>query len=123
MALVSTPGSVNEVNIHGSHGHLFGGWPTTDLGRWCVALAGVCVLGVVVMATVVASGQRGGKTISDNWWISAPALVAAVSAVGSFVTGLVAMLGSRERSQLVRVIVVVEGVVTAFLIGELAVAH
>ncbi len=75
------------------------------------------------MVAVVASGQRGGQSISGNWWISGPALVAGVGAVGSFLTGLVAVLLRRERSRLVLAAVIVEGFVTVFLIGELAVPH
>lgn len=75
------------------------------------------------MVAVAASGQPGGQTISDNWWISGPALVAGVGAVGSFLTGLLAVLLRRERSPLVLSAVIVEGFVTVFLVGELAVSH
>lgn len=114
---------MNDGDVASGHDR-FSGWPpTTDLGRWSVALACVFVLGLAVMTIVVASGQRGDKTISDNWWISSPAIVAGISAVVSFVIGLVAILLFRERSHLVRATVLVEGFVVVFLIGELAVAH
>ena len=111
------------MDLHDGRGHLSGWAPTTILGRSAVAFAGVFLFGLVVMAAVVASGQRGGNTLFDNWWISGPALLAAISAVASFVTGVLAVLCSRERSALVKTTVVVQGLVTVFLIGELAVAH
>ena len=111
------------VDLHDGRGHLSGWAPTTILGRSAVAFAGVFLFGLVVMAAVVASGQRGGNTLFDNWWISAPALVAAIGAVGSFATGLVAILHFRERSPLVMVTVLVAGLVVVYLVGELAITH
>lgn len=94
---------------------------TVDRPRLVVsALAGASVLAIVLMAAVVASGQRGGTTLVDNPWTSGPALAAALAAVASFVTGLVAVLRHHERARIVMAAVLVEGLVTVFLVGELA---
>ncbi len=93
---------------------------TVDRPRLVVsALAGASVLAIVLMA-VVASGQRGGTTLVDNPWTSGPALAVALAAVASFVTGLVAVLRHHERARIVMAAVLVEGLVTVFLVGELA---
>lgn len=75
------------------------------------------------MQLAVASGQRGGETVFDNWWITAPAVVAAVGAVGALIFGVTAIAKQHERSLVVWVGVVVGALVTTFLLGELVVPH
>ena len=65
--------------------------PTSSSGRRAGRFAAVFVAGVAAMQLVVASGQRGGETVFDNWWITAPAVAAAVGAVGALIFGVTAI--------------------------------
>ena len=97
--------------------------PVTTVGRWCLASFSVGIIGFVVMVVVVGSGQEGGETFTDNWWISGPALVAALGIVGAFATGLFAIVRQRERAALVILATVIGALVTWFIIGEISMPH
>ena len=99
------------------------GVPATVVGRWSLALFGLGVVGFMAMVAVVGLGQTGGDTFTDNWWISGPALVAALGIVGAFATGLYAILRQRERAALVILATVIGGLVTFFIIGEVSTPH
>jgi uncharacterized membrane protein YeaQ/YmgE (transglycosylase-associated protein family) len=105
-----------------------GGWrhhvvPATRLGRWSVGSFGVGLAGLVVAVSSVASGQRGGDTMADNWWITGPALVAALGIVGAFVTGLTAVVRMHERAPTVLVVTVLGALVTLYLLAEFTTPH
>ena len=97
--------------------------PATIVGRWCVASFIVGIAGFVAMVVVVGSGQEGGETFTDNWWISGPALLAALGIVGAFPTGLFAIIRSRERAGLVILATAIGALVTLFLVGEIITPH
>ncbi len=97
--------------------------PATLLGRRCLGFLGVGIVGLLAMVVSVGSGQEGGDTFADNWWISGPALVAALGLVGAFVTGLIAIVRNRERSLPVILATIVGALVTMFLIGEITTPH
>jgi hypothetical protein len=73
--------------------------PATTAGRWCLASFTFGVLSFITMMVSLSSGQEGGDTFTDNWWISGPALVAALGLVVAFATGLFAIVGSQERGR------------------------
>jgi hypothetical protein len=83
----------------------------------------VGALGFIAMAVSVGSGQEGGEAFTDNWWISGPALVAALGLVGAFATGLFAIAGRRERAVPVFLATAIGAIVTVFLIGEFSSPH
>jgi hypothetical protein len=93
--------------------------PATIVGRWCVASFLVGIVAFVAMVVVVGSGQEGGETFADNWWISGPALVAALGIVGAFASGLFAIIRSRERAGLVILATAIGALVALFLVGEI----
>lgn len=97
--------------------------PATLLGRRCLGFLGVGIVGLLAMVVSVGSGQEGGDTFADNWWISGPALVAALGLVGAFVTGLIAIVRNRERSLPVILATIVGALVPMFLIGEITTPH
>jgi hypothetical protein len=97
--------------------------PQTRLGRWCVRSFGVGLAGLALMTLSVASGQRGGDTLADNWWISGPALVAALGFVGAFATGSIAIVRVHERALTVLVITAFGALVTLFLVAEVTTPH
>ena len=72
--------------------------PTTSVGWFCLASFAVGALGFIAMVVSVGSGQEGGGTFTDNWWISGPALGAVLGIVVALATGLFAIIGRRERA-------------------------
>ena len=97
--------------------------PATTVGWSCLASFAVGVLGFIAMVVSVGSGQEGGETFTDNWWISGPALVAACGVVGAFATGLFAIVGKRERAVPVFLATAIGAIVTLFLIAEIVTPH
>ncbi len=73
----------------GLHLHLL---PTTRLGRWSVALLGLCVVSFAVVFLLVAAGQKGGETIFDNWLLTGPIVVAGISATAAALVGLISVV-------------------------------
>ena len=96
---------------------------STVVGWWCVASFAVGVLGFIAMVVSVGSGQEGGETFTDNWWISGPALVAGLGLVGAFATGLFAITRKRERAVAVFLATTIGAIVTLFLVGEISTPH
>jgi hypothetical protein len=62
----------------------------------------------------VRSGQVGGESFFDNWWLTGPTLVAAVSVLAALVTGLVAL--TRRGAVLLSVAIGV--LVAVFVLSE-----
>jgi hypothetical protein len=97
--------------------------PTSRLGCWSVGLLILFFAAFLAMSLVVASGQTGGKTFSDNWWIAGPGFTAVSGAVGAFVAGLIALTRRGDRSFPVLVAVAVGALVTLFVLGEVTSPH
>jgi uncharacterized membrane protein YeaQ/YmgE (transglycosylase-associated protein family) len=97
--------------------------PKTAAGWSCLASFGIGLLGFIIMGAVVGSGQEGGETFTDNWWISGPAAIAALGLVGSFAAGLLAIAWKRDRAIPVILATVIGALVTDFLIGEIFMPH
>jgi hypothetical protein len=97
--------------------------PATTAGRWCLASFTFGVLSFIAMMVSVISGQEGDDTFTDNWWISGPALIAALGLVVAFATGLLAIVGSRERAAAVFLVTVIGAIVTLFMVGEILTPH
>lgn len=97
--------------------------PATSAGRWCLASFTFGVLGFIAMMVSVVSGQEGGDTFTDNWWISGPALIAALGLVAAFATGLSAIVGSRERAAAVLLVTAIGAIVTLFMVAEVLTPH
>lgn len=93
--------------------------PKSKLGKWSVGCLGLFVLFLLIGNIVVASGQEGGETFVDNLYISIPMTLAGLSGIAAFVTGLVSIIKSRERSPLVYVATVIGLLLIIFLAGEL----
>ena len=97
--------------------------PATTVGWACLASFAVGVLGFVTMVVSVGSGQEGGETFTDNWWISGPAVVAALGLVSALATGVFAIVARRERAVPVFLATTIGAIVTLFLVGEFLAPH
>jgi hypothetical protein len=98
--------------------------PKTKLGKWS---AGLVVLFFLLLATgmtvVSVFKQEGGETFFDNLWISIPMLSAGAAAIAAFVTGIISIWKSKERSALVFVVSLIGLLVLWFVLGEILVPH
>jgi UDP-N-acetylmuramyl pentapeptide phosphotransferase/UDP-N-acetylglucosamine-1-phosphate transferase len=75
--------------------------PKTTMGKWSTGLIIAFFLFVAVCLILGALGQGGGDTFFSNLTLGIPGLLAGVSAVSAFLTGIISIIKSRERSVLV----------------------
>jgi len=71
----------------------------------------------------VASGQRGGATFFSNLWLTVPILLAAISGVSAFFTGITGVIKSRERSILVYLAMLIGLIVLLYCLAEIVFPH
>jgi len=70
--------------------------PRTNLGRWSAWLLAAFFLLFIIFNILVASGQTGGDTFSDNLYLSIPAVIAAFCAISAFITGIISIIWEKE---------------------------
>jgi hypothetical protein len=92
--------------------------PRTTLGKWSVGLIGGLVLFFALMLVLLATGQRGGETFFSNPALALPTLLAAISGIAAFFTGIVGIIRGKERSVLVFLAAVIGLFVLLFCLGE-----
>jgi predicted Abi (CAAX) family protease len=97
--------------------------PKTSLGRWSVGLIAVFILFLVLFVILVASGQRGDEAFFSNLLLTVPVLLAGTCGVAAFVTGLVGVIKSKERSILVYLAIFIGFDILVFCLGEVLVPH
>ena len=99
--------------------------PKSPLGRWSVGLAAAFVLLFVLFQTFAASVRRNPVTNPNppSPVILMAVIAAYVSGMVSFVTGLISIIKSKERSILVSSLVVVGFLSLFFLLGEVLFPH
>ena len=99
--------------------------PKSSLGRWSVGLAAAFILLFVLFQTFAASVRR--NPVSNPGPPSPVILMAVVadyiSGIAAFVTGLISIIKSKERSILVFLVVVVGVLALLFLLGEVIFPH
>jgi hypothetical protein len=74
--------------------------PKTHLGQWSIWLITVFIVLFIVVQILAASGQRGGATFFSNLALSIPMVIAGISALLAFFTGIIGIIKSKERSVL-----------------------
>ena len=97
--------------------------PKTILGKWSVALIVAFIVLLVSFQLLVASGQRGGETFFSALVLTVPILIAGICGVSAFVTGLIGVIRSRERSVIVYLAVTIGLLVLLFGLGEIIFPH
>ncbi len=99
--------------------------PKTSLGRWSVGLATAFILLRVLFQTFFAGGGRNPVPNPSPPSPVIPIAVVAgyVSGIAAFVTGLISIIKSKERSILVFLLVSVGFFVLIFLLGEFLFPH
>ena len=97
--------------------------PKTSWGKWSVGLIAVFILFLVLFVILVASGQRGGETFFSNLLLTVPMLLAVTCGVAAFVTGLIGIIKSKERSILVYLAILIGLYILVFCLGEVLAHH
>ena len=99
--------------------------PKSSLGRWSVGLAAAFILLFVLLQTFYAYVHRNPV---PNPAPPSPVILMGVvadyiSGIGSFVTGLISIIKSKERSILVFLVVAVCFFALIWLLGEVLIPH
>jgi len=97
--------------------------PKTSLGKWAVGLIAVFILFLALFIILVLSGQRGDEAFFSNLLLTVPMLLAGTCGVAAFVTGLIGVIKSKERSILVFLAIFVGFDILVFCLGEFLVPH
>ena len=100
--------------------HSIGWSPETWVGRWAVSLAGLALGGIVAVSVAFAVGLPHGGGFTDNWIASLMGVTVAASAVGSAVTGLLAVFRRHDHAWLVFAATSVGVLLTALMLREIA---
>ena len=97
--------------------------PKTRLGKWSIWLIIAFIVLFIIFQLLVASGQRGGATFFSNIALSVPMLIAGVSGISAFFTGIIGIIKSKERSVLVFIATIIGFFILFFVVGEFLVPH
>ncbi len=97
--------------------------PKTSLGKWSVGLILIFFLLFATFQLLVASGQRGGATFFSNLVLTIPILLAGISGVLAFFTGIAGIVKSAERSVLVFLAAAMGLFIVVFWLGEILSPH
>jgi len=97
--------------------------PKTTMGRWSIGLTASLLFFFLVFLLLVASGQRGGDTFFSNLALTIPILLAGISGVSAFLTGIIGIIRSKERSVLVFLATTIGFFVLTFWLAEVLFPH
>jgi hypothetical protein len=97
--------------------------PTTKLGRYSAWLIVAFAVFFGSLQALIASGQRGGDTFFSNLMLAIPGLLAATAGIAAFITGLIGVVRSRERSVSVYLAVGFGLITLIFVLGEIISPH
>jgi len=97
--------------------------PKTNLGKWSIRL----IIGFLILLGLffmfIALGERGGDTFFSNLKLALSGLSAAICAIASFVTGLIGIIKSKERSVLVFLASLIGFLVLLWVLAEILFPH
>jgi len=93
--------------------------PKTALGKWSVGMAISFIVLFALMSILAATGQEGGETFFSNLYLAIPGLLAFVSGIAAFLTGIISIIFMKERAILVYVATAVGLLIIAFMLGDI----
>ncbi len=97
--------------------------PKTLLGKWSLGLIIVFFVFFNLFQLLVASGQRGGDTFFSNPMLTFPILIAGISGISAFFTGIIGIIKKKERSAIVFITALMGLFILVFCLGEVIVPH
>ena len=97
--------------------------PKTQLGKWSIWLIIAFIVLFMSFQLLVASGQRGGDTFFSNLALSVPMLIAGISGISAFFTGIIGIIRNKERSFLAFISTIIGFFILFFVLGEFLFPH
>lgn len=97
--------------------------PKTTAGRLTIIFIILFFAAFTTMQILVATGERGGDTFTDNLFLSIPALIGAICGVSALIAGLIAVIKYREKSIFTIIAVAIGLLLTFFVLGEFIFEH
>ena len=97
--------------------------PKTYLGKWSVYLIISFFVFLGLFFVFVNLGERGGETFFSNLKLTIPMLIAGISGVGSFFTGVISVFKNKEKSVLVFISTLIGLFVLWFVSAEVLFPH
>jgi len=97
--------------------------PQTRPGRWSAWLIIAFIVFFGLFYLFVATGQRGGATFFSNLYLAVPVVIAAISGISAFFTGIIGVIKDRERAILVYLAMLIGLIVLLFCLAEIIFPH
>jgi predicted Abi (CAAX) family protease len=93
--------------------------PGTTLGKWSVGLAISFIVFFALVSVLGATGQQGGPTFFSNLFLAIPGLIAIVSGIAAFFTGIISIIFLKERALIVFLAAAIGLLVIVFILGDM----
>lgn len=97
--------------------------PQTALGKAATTIFSVGVVAFAFMQIMVASGQTGGETLTDNLLLAIPSLVAITCTIAAGGVSAISIFLRSERSILNYAVGALGFLAIIFIIGEFTTPH
>jgi len=97
--------------------------PQTKLGKRSAWLLVAVVIFLASFRIIVITGQRGGDTFLGNPFLAVPILLAGISGIAAFITGLISIIRRKERSISVYLAVAVGLIVLIVALAQIIYPH
>ena len=98
--------------------------PKSTLGKWSIGLAiGVFLFYCISRLGVTLDHQEGGESFFSNLFRAVPLILAGLSGVAAFFTGIIGIIKDKERSVFVFLAVLFGCFVLVFGLGEFISPH
>ena len=95
----------------------------TRFGKWSVGLIAIFFLSLVFFYIFIALGQRGGEGFFSNLWLAIPGLLAGISGIFAFFTGIISIFKDKERAVLVFLSTAIGFLILLWCLAEILFPH
>src|SRR4030042_4874023 len=92
--------------------------PKTALGKWSIGFAGSFIVFFALVSVLGATGQEAGETFFSNLYLAIPGLIAGVSGIAAFITGIISIIFLKERAILVFVSTAIGLLLILFILSD-----
>jgi hypothetical protein len=93
--------------------------PRTAPGKWAFWLAIGFIVLFVLLIILTTTGQERGETFFSNLYLAVPGLLAIVSGIAAFLSGIISIIFMKERAFLVFLATAIGLIVIVFMVGDL----
>jgi len=92
--------------------------PRTAPGKWSIGFAGCFIVFFALVSVLGATGQEAGETFFSNLYLAIPGLIAGVSGIAAFITGIISIIFLKERAILVFVSTAIGLLLILFILSD-----